>query len=355
MPCAVFLPPLEDSTGAHAVPVCDPSPAEAPSGPARLHRPPLLARLARPARHGLVLLPLALITAWAVADSRSLRDIAARIPTAEPWWLLSALVCTCLGWVAAACVRQGSVVERLPPGPLLASQFAAGTANHLLPASIGAHAVTLRFLQRQGVPLSRASASIALYSLVRPIAKTGVLVVFLVLFPGMLRLRELLPGRRALLLTVAGAAIAPATAVVLFAAVRPWRRRLLAFLRTALGDARTLHTRPARVLALWGGAAATPVLQASVIASVGAALGLGLTWTQVVFAFLVAGTATGAVPAPGGIGPVDAALVFTMSAAYGTPVALGTATVVGYRVLTVWVPLVPGALVLSAMVHRRAL
>lgn len=352
MPCAVSLSPLEDSPGAPAVPAREPSPAEGPSGPGRLPRPPLHVRLAR---HGPALVPLLLITAWAVADSRSLRDNAARIPTTDPWWLLSAVVCTCLGWVAAACVRQGAVMERLPPGLLLASQFAAGTANHLLPASIGAHAVTLRFLQRQGVPLSRASASIALYSLVKPIAKTGVLVMFLLLFPGMLRLRELLPGRQALLLTVAGAAIAPATAAVLFAAVRPLRRRLLAFLRSALRDARTLHTRPARVLALWGGAAATPVLQASVIASVGAALGLGLTWTQVVFAFLVASTATGAVPAPGGIGPVDAALVFTMSAVYGTPVALGTATVVGYRVLTVWVPLVPGALVLSTMVHRRAL
>ncbi|MEU6539274.1 lysylphosphatidylglycerol synthase transmembrane domain-containing protein [Streptomyces sp. NPDC047000] len=349
------LLPLEDPSDGHAVPAREPSPAEGPRGPVRLPRPPLLARSAGPARHGLVLLPLLLITAWAVTDSRSLRDNAARIPAADPWWLLSAVVCTCLGWVAAACVRQGAVVERLPPGPLLASQFAAGTANHLLPASIGAHAVTLRFLQRQGVPLARASASIALYSLVKPVAKTAVLVVFLVLFPGMLRLRELLPGGQALFLTVAGAAIAPATAAVLFAAVRPLRRRLLAFLRTALHDARTLHTRPARVLALWGGAAATPVLQASVIASAGAALGLGLSWAQVVFAFLVASTATGAVPAPGGIGPVDAALVLTLSAAYGTPVALGTATVVAYRVLTVWVPLVPGALVLSAMVHRRML
>ncbi|MHB9857206.1 lysylphosphatidylglycerol synthase transmembrane domain-containing protein [Streptomyces sp. YIM S03343] len=341
--------PLEDSPGVLAVPACEPAPA------VRLSRLARLPDLARFFRHALALLPLLLITAWAVVDWRSLRDNAARIPTSEPWWLLSAVVCTCLGWVAAACVRQGATVERLPPGLLLASQFAAGTANHLLPASIGAHAVTLRFLQRQGIPLARASASLALYSLVKPVAKTCVLLVFLVAFPGMLRLREMLPGRDALLLTVTGATIAPAAAVVLFATVRPLRCRLMAFLRVALSDARTLHTRPARVLALWGGAAATPVLQASVIASVGAALGLGLTWAQVVFAFLVASTATGAVPAPGGIGPVDAALVFTMAAAYGTPVGLGTATVVGYRVLTVWVPLVPGALVLSAMVHRRAL
>jgi uncharacterized membrane protein YbhN (UPF0104 family) len=51
---------------------------------------------------------------------------------------------------------------------------------------------------------------------------------------------------------------------------------------------------------------------------------------------------------------VDAALVFTM-AAFGAPVGTATATVIGYRVLTVWLPLLPGALVLSALLHRKVL
>ena len=64
--------------------------------------------------------------------------------------------------------------------------------------------------------------------------------------------------------------------------------------------------------------------------------------------------AVGAVPAPGGIGPVDAALVVTL-VAYGAPMSLATATVIGYRVLTVWLPLLPGALVLTALVQRKVL
>lgn len=90
------------------------------------------------------------------------------------------------------------------------------------------------------------------------------------------------------------------------------------------------------------------------VASVGTALGLPLSWPQLLFAFLAASTAAGAVPAPGGIGPVDAALVLTL-AGYGTPLPLATATVIGYRVLTVWLPLLPGMLVLSALVQRKQL
>ncbi|MFJ4978632.1 YbhN family protein [Streptomyces coeruleorubidus] len=323
-------------------------PAPLPTAP---RRPCLTARLVRPV---LALLPLLLVGGWALADRRAAYEGAARLASADPGWLLVAFVCTCLMWVAAACVRQGALPERLPPGLLVASQFAAGAANQVLPAGIGAHAVTLRFLQRRGIPLPRATASLALYSLVKPVAKTVVLLAFLVAFPDVLRLGALVGDDGTLLVAAGGALLALAAAAVALVTVRALRRPVLGFLRTALTDARELHTRPGRVLALWGGAAVTPLLQGSVIATVGFSLGLPLSWAQVVLALLVAGTAVGAVPAPGGIGPVDAALVFTM-AAFGAPVATATATVIGYRVLTVWLPLLPGALVLSALVHRKVL
>ncbi|MDF3150340.1 UPF0104 family protein, partial [Streptomyces sp. T21Q-yed] len=107
---------------------------------------------------------------------------------------------------------QGAMPERLPPGLLLASQFAAGAANQVLPASIGAHAVTLRFLHNRGIPLARATASLALYSLVKPIAKTAVLLGFLVAFPELLHLGELVPDERTLLLVAAGVTVALAAA-----------------------------------------------------------------------------------------------------------------------------------------------
>ncbi|MFF3499776.1 YbhN family protein [Streptomyces sp. NPDC003247] len=305
-------------------------------------------------RRVLMLFPVLLLGIWAAIDWRAVRDGTARLATADPWWLLAGLVFTCLGWVAAACVRQGAVPDRLPKGLLLASQVAAGAANHLLPASIGAHAVTVRFLLRQGVPLPRATASIALYSLVRAVAKTPLLLVFVLAAPAAVPPSALLPRGRTLVLAVVGLLLAPAAAAALLVLVRAWRGPALAFVRTALTDARHLHTRPGRCLPLWCGAMAAPLLQACVVASVGSALGVPLSWPQLVFAFLAASTAAGAVPAPGGIGPVDAALVLTL-AGYGTPLALATATVIGYRALTVWLPLLPGMLVLSALVQRKAL
>ncbi|MES4889306.1 lysylphosphatidylglycerol synthase transmembrane domain-containing protein [Streptomyces sp. NPDC096012] len=307
----------------------------------------------RAVRLALCLAPVLLAGCWAVGNRPVVQEGVRRLVAADPRWLLAGAGLTCLSWVAASCVRQGALPDRLPPGLLLASQFAAGAANHALPGGLGAHAVTLRFLRARGVPLPRATASIGLYSLARSSAKTLVLLVFLAVSPAWRRLGELIPDGRVLVPVAAVTGGALAVAGVLLSAVRPLRRPVTVLLRSALADAREVHARPGRVFALWGGAVAMPLVQAGTLACVGASLGLGLPWEQVTLAYLAAGTAVGAVPAPGGLA-VDAALVWTLVTFGATP-AVATATVIGYRVLTDWLPLLPGALVLSALIRAKAL
>lgn len=273
--------------------------------------------------------------------------------SAEWPWLLAAGCATCLTWVAAAVTRQGAVVERLPARRLLATQFAAGAANHLLPTGLGASAVNLRFMTVCGLPLARSSAALALYLLAESIMRVVLLLTLLLVFPGALSLGPLLPdGATGPLLLAVGAAAGVALAVLLL--VRRLRTAVVSFLRTALGEARSVHSRPARVLALWGGSLAFPVLQASGLALVGLALGLDVPVTHMVLAYLAATVAVAMVPTPGGIGSVEAALIIALVAA-GGPVAVTTAVVLAYRIITVWLPLLPGALTLGALVRLKVI
>ncbi|MEU8470872.1 hypothetical protein AB0F30_23725 [Streptomyces sp. NPDC029006] len=171
--------------------------------------------------------------------------------------------------MAASCVRQGALPERLPSGLLPASRFAAGAPDHALPCGLGAHTVTLRFLRGRGVPLERATASIGPYSLVRSTPKTLVPLVFLAVSPVRRRLGDLAPEERLLLplALAAGGAVAPAA--VLLTVVRPVRPPMTELLRSAPTDVRVVHARPSRVLALWGGAAGMPLVQAGTLACVG--------------------------------------------------------------------------------------
>ncbi|MFG2026708.1 YbhN family protein [Streptomyces sp. NPDC048825] len=304
-----------------------------------------------PVRQILCLLPLALVAVVAVRHWSVLVDGFGHLATAKWPWLLAAGAATCLTWVAAAVTRQGALVERLPRCRLLATQFAAGAANHLLPTGLGASAVNLRFMAVCGVPLARSSAALALYLLAESIARTGLLLALLIAFPDALRLGKLIPDAAAgPLLLAAGAAVCVAVAVLLL--VRRLRTAVSTFLRTALGEARSVHTRPARALALWGGSFSFPILQAAGLVAVGLALGLPVSPLHIVVAYLAATVAVALIPTPGGIGSVEAALIVALVAA-GGPAAVATAVVLAYRIITVWLPLLPGALTLGALVRLK--
>ncbi|MFD5572559.1 flippase-like domain-containing protein [Streptomyces cadmiisoli] len=306
-----------------------------------------------PLRAILGLLPLAVVAFLAVRHRDVLAQGFHHLTTARWPWLLAAGAATCMTWVAAAVTRQGAVVERLPGFRLLVTQVAAMAANHILPTGVGASAVNLRFMTVCGLPLARSSAALALYLLAESVARVGLLVTLLVVFPGALRPGTLLPdGAAGPLLLGLGVVVLVAAAVLLL--VRRLRRALGSFLRTALGEARSVHTRPARALALWGGSLAFPALQATGLVAVGLALGLDIPLWHMAVAYLAATVAVAVVPTPGGLGSVEAALIVALVAA-GGPVAVATAVVLAYRIITVWLPLLPGALTLGALVRLKVI
>ncbi|MFK0121052.1 YbhN family protein [Streptomyces sp. NPDC090994] len=323
---------------------------EAPPGrsPRRARRVP-----AHRIRQVLCLLPLVLVAVVAVRQRSVLAEGVRHLATASWPWLLAAVAATCLTWVAAACTRQGAVVQRLPGGRLLATQFAAGAANHLLPSGLGAGAVNLRFMTVCGLPLARSSAALALYLLAESVGRVALLGVLLLAFPGALRLGALLPEGFAGPLLLGTVAVLVVAAGVL-ALVRRVRTAVTGFLRTALGEARSVHTRPARALALWGGSLAFPALQATALVLTGRALGLPVPAAHMALAYLAATVAVALVPTPGGLGSVEAALVVALVAA-GGPAAVATAVVLAYRIITVWLPLLPGALTLGALVRLKVI
>ena len=115
-----------------------------------------------------------------------------------------------------------------------------------------------------------------------------------------------------------------------------------------------MHALPSRALALWGGALVFPALQTAALVLVARALALDVPVAHLALAYLAATVAVALVPTPGGIGSVEAALVVALVAA-GGPAAVATAVVLAFRLLTVWLPLLPGALTLAALVRLRVI
>ncbi len=179
-----------------------------------VRRPRGLGRL--PYRQILMLVPLALVLWAAVRHWSVLVEGFGHLRRAEWPWLPAAGAATCGTWVAASAARQGALVERLPVRRLPATQFAAGTANHLLPTGLGAGAVSLRFMAVCGVPPARSSAAPARCLPPESIARVGLLTALLIAFPHALQIGSLLPdGALGPLLIGSGVVAAVALPVLL--------------------------------------------------------------------------------------------------------------------------------------------
>src|SRR5262249_26153555 len=153
---------------------------------------------------------------------------------------------------------------------------------------VGAGALNLRFLRACGLPLGRTSAAIALYSVCESVGRLTLLAVMLTAFPHALRLGVIVPGRTALLFLAAVPAARLGAGALALVLIRPLRRIIREFLVIALTDVRSLHARPARALALWGGSLAFPAFQAMGLVAVGRALDLPVPSAHIALAYLAA-------------------------------------------------------------------
>ncbi|SEN84422.1 lysylphosphatidylglycerol synthase transmembrane domain-containing protein [Actinacidiphila rubida] len=309
-------------------------------------------------RSAALLLPLLVVALLVAANWGLINSSAGRLGEADRLWLTASGGAAFMTWVCSATAQQGAVVETLPPGRLLATQFAASAANHVLPAGVGGNAVNLRFLLRHGLSPTRSVAALAVRACATVIGRLVLLAVVLTSFPGALHIRRVTTGGSDVpahpLLIAAVAAVVLAGGYALTRCARRMRARVRAFLASVATDVRTLHGNRARIAALWGGGLAFPAMHAAVVVAVMQAVHSPVPVSGVVAAYLCASTAAGWLPTPAGLGSLDAALVLALVTAGASGVA-ATSAVLGYRLVTTWLPLIPGVMVLALLVRYRQL
>ncbi|GAA5012984.1 lysylphosphatidylglycerol synthase domain-containing protein [Streptomyces siamensis] len=267
---------------------------------------------------------------------------AGRLAHADRGWLLVAAAATLATWACSALAQQGAVVRPLPTGRLVAVQFAACAANHLLPAGLGSGAVNFRFLNRCGLPVPRSATALAVKATAGAVARALLIAALAPACPGALRLPHVSPTAWAVTVAVLATAVIALSGLV---------RRAL---RAVLADVRAVHEVPGRAAALWGGSLAFAGLHAAVVVAVARSVGLPLPPAEVALAYLAASGAAVLLPTPGGLGSLDAALALALTLA-GASGSAAASTVLGYRLLTTWLPLLPGLMALGVLVRRRVL
>jgi undecaprenyl-diphosphatase len=151
--------------------------------------------------------------------------------------------------------------------------------------------------------------------------------------------------------------IAVVLAIVGIVALTRWGRRILRthvleFLRRSWSSLVTLARSPAKMAALLGGSTLVTLAYICALAAAVAAFDGGVSFAEVGAVYLGASIIAAAAPTPGGLGAMEAALVAGFTGV-GMDSGIAVAAVLSYRLLTYWLPILPGWLSFQYLEHRE--
>ncbi|MFD5502356.1 YbhN family protein [Streptomyces sp. NPDC127061] len=297
------------------------------------------------------------IAAYFLISQVTQADFGTVVEQAEWGWVAAAVGFSALTYVAAAMSLLGFVPERVSFGRTVLAQVAGSFVKIVAPAAVGGVALNTRFLQRAGVRPGLAVASVGASQLFG----LGCHILLLAAF-GYLTGTEKTPSSLTPSRTVIAGLLTVAVLVLVVTAVPFLRKFVVTRVRSLFAGVvpRMLDVvqRPQKLLTGIGGMLLlTGLFVMCLDASVRAFSGPDvphLSYASIAVVFLAGNALGSAAPTPGGMGAVEGALTLGLIAV-GLPKEVAAPAVVLYRLLTLWLPVLPGWLCFTRLTRRGEL
>ncbi|AXE22860.1 TIGR00374 family protein [Streptomyces globosus] len=281
-------------------------------------------------------------------------DFATIVGGAEWGWVGAALAFSALTYFAAAMSLLGFVPERVPFLRTVVAQVAGSFVKLVAPAAVGGVALNTRFLQRAGVRPGLAVASVGASQLFGLAAHVLLLLAFGYL-TGTEKTPEMTPSR-----TVIAGLLTVAVLVLVVTAVPFLRKFVVTRVRALFAGVvpRMLDVlqRPQKLMTGIGGmllltGCFVMCLDASIRAFGG---GEALSYASIAVVFLAGNALGSAAPTPGGIGAVETTLTLGLIAA-GLDKEVAISAVLLFRLMTFWLPVLPGWVSFNYLTRKEAI
>ncbi|MEV7499904.1 lysylphosphatidylglycerol synthase domain-containing protein [Streptomyces sp. NPDC093018] len=270
-------------------------------------------------------------------------------------WVIAAALFSALSYVAAAMSLLGFVPERVPFPRTVAAQVAGSFVKIVAPAAVGGVALNTRFLQRAGVRPGLAVASVGASQLFG----LGCHILMLLSFgylTGTEKTPSLSPSR-----TVIAGLLTVAVLVLVVTSVPFLRKFVVTRVRSLFAGVvpRMLDVlqRPQKLVTGIGGMLLLTACNVMCLDAAVRAFGHGMTTLSIasVAVVFLAGNALGsAAPTPGGVGAIEASLTLGLIA-FGLPKEVAAPAVLLFRLMTLWLPVLPGWLAFNHLSRKGAL
>lgn len=296
-------------------------------------------RLERFRPRTLITIILSAIAAYIVLSQLSQVDLYRVVTTANWAWSGVALVASFVSFVAAALMLRGFVPEHLPLWRTVLVQLASSFVKLVAPAAVGGVAINTRYLQKRGIRPASAVASVGASQLIMLVFHIALLLLFAYI-TGSNTATSFTPSRGLVLALLAVALLA-----VVVLGVPPLRRlvnkRLRGLFSNVLPRLLDVLQSPRKMVEASVGTLMITIAFVVCLYACVQAFGGEISFTAVAVVYLTANAIGSAAPTPGGLGAVEAALILGLTLA-GLPRELATSAVLLHRLLTFWLPVLPG-------------
>lgn len=287
----------------------------------------------------LIMIVLGSIAGYVLLSQLAQVDLVTLVANAQWSWLGVGFLLSLITYVGAAWSLSGFVPERLKLTRTIQAQVAGDFATLVSPPTLGAIAINVRYLQKSGLHPALAAASVG-------VSQVMAFVVHIVLLLGFgiaagTQADFTFDPPRAAVIGVAAVAVI-ALALLAIPGVRKLiTSRLGPLLREVGPRLVTVAQRPFKLLEGVGGMLVLNVAYIGVLYACVEAFGGSINVAAVAVVYLAGATIGQAAPTPGGLGAVEAALAAGLTAA-GLDAGLAVSAVLLYRLITFWLPTLPG-------------
>jgi uncharacterized membrane protein YbhN (UPF0104 family) len=303
---------------------------------------PELAELRRVQARDVLLMVLTVAAAYVLLGQLAdigFDTIVDELSNAALGWVLFGLVVAQLALVTDAMAVTAAVGRALPLGPTTLLQSAIKFLNLSVPSVAGKLALTIRFLQRQGIDTSIAVSQGAIDSVAGFVVQAVVLLIVIPAIDIDVDLGDV-DVSRLVWLGVALLALAVVGALVV-ALVPSLRARVTRPVHEAMGNVRSLAASPQRLIRLVLANVGSQLIYALVLGMSLHSVGGEASLAELLFVNTAVSLFAGLLPVPGGIGVAEAGLTAGL-VAVGVPEATALAAALIHRLLTYYLPPVWG-------------
>jgi len=254
------------------------------------------------------------------------------------WLVVSFLVSIASSTTAYIGLR--AVVGRpLPWSPTALLQLAKKFVGLVVPSVVGRVGLDIRFLQKQGVPISVASTQGPVIGFIGFIAEITLLLLSSWAIGQTIETGELTDTGGGGLIAIA--IVVVVVGIIIVVALPRFRERIIPFLRDAISTVRSIITSPRTIIRIYASEALDRIFGAIALAATVAAFGAELPFAALIFVSVGTGLLAGLAPVPGGIGVAEATMTGLLTAC-GLPTEQAVSIAIVHRIATAYIPPVVG-------------